>query len=75
MTHTDDQKVVSWRRRLKFCSPVKPHCTEVGPTSVRLVNPRYTAYPMGIRKAEGEPFTVTLSTWLNAGVVTVYRKN
>jgi hypothetical protein len=29
---------------------------------------------MGIRKAEGEPFTVTLSTWLNAGDVTVYRK-
>jgi hypothetical protein len=29
---------------------------------------------LGIRKAEGEPFTVTLSTWLNAGDVTVYRK-
>jgi hypothetical protein len=30
---------------------------------------------LGIKKAEGEPFTVTLSTWLNAGDVTVYRKN
>ena len=30
---------------------------------------------LGIRKAEGEPFTVTLWTWLNAGDVTVYRKN
>lgn len=30
---------------------------------------------MGIKKVEGEPFTVTLSTWLNAGDVTVYRKN
>ena len=30
---------------------------------------------LGIRKAEGEPFTVTLFTWLNAGDVTVYRKN
>src|SRR5664280_3301442 len=29
---------------------------------------------LGIRKAEGEPFTVTLSTGLNAGDVTVYRK-
>ena len=28
---------------------MKPHCTEVGPTRVRLVKPRYTAYPMGIR--------------------------
>src|SRR3954453_609964 len=30
---------------------------------------------LGIRKAEGEPFTVTLFTCLNAGDVTVYRKN
>src|SRR6185369_7675589 len=30
---------------------------------------------LGILKAEGEPFTVTLWTWLNAGDVTVYRKN
>jgi len=30
---------------------------------------------LGIRKAEGEPFTVTLWSWLNAGDVTVYRKN
>ena len=49
VTHRDVQKVVSWRSRLKFCSPVKPQLTESGPTSVRLVSPRYTAYPMGIR--------------------------
>ena len=49
VTQRDDQKVVSWRRRVRFCSPVKPHCTEVGPTKVRLVKPRYTAYAMGIR--------------------------
>uniref|UniRef100_Q025E7 DUF4178 domain-containing protein n=1 Tax=Solibacter usitatus (strain Ellin6076) TaxID=234267 RepID=Q025E7_SOLUE len=30
---------------------------------------------MGIRKAEGEPFTVTLYTAVNPGDVTVYRKN
>jgi hypothetical protein len=30
---------------------------------------------LGIRKSEGEPFTVTLYTWLNAADVTVYRKN
>ena len=30
---------------------------------------------LGIRKAEGEPFTVTLFTWLNPGDVTVYRKS
>ena len=29
---------------------------------------------LGIRKAEGEPFTVTLSTGINAADVTVYRK-
>ena len=29
---------------------------------------------LGIRKAEGEPFTVTLSAGINAGDVTVYRK-
>lgn len=28
---------------------------------------------LGIRKAEGEPFTVTLYTWVAAGDVTVYR--
>jgi hypothetical protein len=30
---------------------------------------------LGIRKAEGEPFTVTLYTAVNPGDVTVYRKN
>ena len=30
---------------------------------------------LGIRKAEGEPFTVTLYTGINPGDVTVYRKN
>ena len=30
---------------------------------------------LGIRKAEGEPFTVTLYTWINAGDITVYRKS
>src|ERR1039458_4533778 len=30
---------------------------------------------LGIRKAEGEPFTVTLYTWVNAGDITVYRKS
>ncbi len=30
---------------------------------------------LGIRKAEGEPFTVILSTWVNAGDITVYRKS
>jgi len=30
---------------------------------------------LGIRKGEGEPFTVTLYTAVNAGDVTVYRKN
>ena len=30
---------------------------------------------LGIRKAEGEPFAVTLYTWVNAGDITVYRKS
>jgi hypothetical protein len=30
---------------------------------------------LGIRKAEGEPFTVTLYTWVNAGDITVFRKS
>ena len=30
---------------------------------------------LGIRKAEGEPFTVTLYTGVNPGDITVYRKN
>jgi hypothetical protein len=30
---------------------------------------------LGIRKTEGEPFTVTLYTWVNAGDITVYRKS
>jgi hypothetical protein len=30
---------------------------------------------LGIRKAEGEPFTVTVYTWINPGDVTVYRKS
>ena len=30
---------------------------------------------LGIRKSEGEPFTVSLWTWVDAGDVTVYRKS
>ncbi len=37
VTHSDCQKEVSERNRVRFCNPVNPHFTAVGPTRVRLV--------------------------------------